>query len=195
MDHTAVDQERFALEAVIDALSSDSFFLLFLEKFTHSYVSPLSQKYLPWLANAPVDRQLLLDSDDEEAAAVFLSSSSACESWSLAHYDAFEMYSRVFETRLESSLKQLQNRFPNDAVLCTPARIVDICQNHLEAEPVESANEEKAEGLPSVSQLCATFLSMVEAAASFEQFAVMLSERQYHEFETLLLSDNNDDED
>lgn len=193
MDHTDVDQERFALEAVIDALSSDSFFLLFLEKLTHSYVSPLSPKYLPWLATAPVDRQLLLDADDEGATAMFLSRSSACESWSLAHYDAFEMYSRVFETRLECSLRQLQNRFPNDAILCTPARIVDICQNHLEAEPVESANEEKG-GLPTVTQLCKTFLSMVEAAASFEQFAVMLSERQYHEFETLL-SDNNDDED
>lgn len=189
IDPNDSNDQRQLLESAIQAISGDTF-LVFIDKFIHSYVSPLSTKYLAWLATAPPTREEFNDADDS-LSSLFLSSTDLVTSWTVQHHAAYEMYNRVFESRLQSALKQLRvNGKP-----VTPEDVYTVCETHLRSSPAEKSDKAvKSEG-PTARDLCEAFLSMLEAASSFEDFATLLGQRQFEEFELLLHQDDDSDSD
>lgn len=167
MATSSAEHELFT--AVIDAISNDRF-LRFMEQFTHSLIAPTSPRFLQWCSEA---RSVALEEINH--ASTSLSSESSIQSFTVQHYRAFETYQLMFESRINSILRNI------DAAL-TSERFFLLCEQivggYRVAERREHAQHAHAGECVSVEELCHTLLDMVEFVTSFQCFSSMLATRQ-----------------
>jgi hypothetical protein len=176
--------EAVLFESVIDAISNDRF-LMFIEQFTHALISPLSTRYLRWCREV-----------DDENTAEQPQQGSSIDHFSPQHFEAFQTYQALFESRIVSVLKKVSR--PDGAGTVSPELFFAMCEKIISEKPEsatsrliasEMANLCVRDGsrIPSSEQghvvitlvdLCETLLDMVHSVSSFDTFAAMLAERQ-----------------
>lgn len=182
--------EAALFESIIEGISNDKF-LVFIEQYTHALISPLSIKHLKWCSELDEDVD-----DDNEAAVSPPGSSAALQPSSIFHYstrhfEVFQMYQLMFETRIVSVLKA------SDHGSMTPERFFELCASivaedksakvmamatNLETVDIggdEGKSAEDASQRPiTAADLCNALLDMVETISSFDAFAELMAKRQ-----------------
>lgn len=207
MTHLPKEAQVHLLEQVIEAISGDKF-LTFIERYTHSLISPLSAKFLPWCDEALTN---LHETDDNEEGGRS-SLTSSISGYSFKHHEAFQSYQLMFESRIQSVLR----RTKVEGAAVSAEVFFELCAAVVERKSDREAHEahqlleleiEKRSGAAAlrdlekhlasgahqahqsctVEDLCEALMEIVIAVSTFEQFAEMMKQRQLE-----LLQENDD---